>query len=391
VKIAILYFNFAHKGGSENVIYWMIKGLAEQGHQVRLITRYYSPDLWAKREVFPCPVIVVRAKNVSRYLRSLIMPFLLRRHLRDADIIHPHNYPASIWAALCKKIFRLKGRLVYFCQEPNRVLHWEVFDGKDKEISYQKPIFDDKTPSWFLPYQLWLERRLDRWAARQMDTILVNSRFSKGITDQVFGVATRVCLLGEPWQKIRFPGSLYRPRNCFLVLTRLHPAKNVGAVLEAYRDLHRLRGDRIPPLIIAGDGMLLDDCRQWTVKQGLADKIHFKGYVQDEEIPDLMSQAIALIFVPIREPFGLVTVEAFVNNTPAIVSDEGGPAEVVTHGKTGFLVSPKDAPGIRDKMAWFIDHPEEGRAMGIAAGKEARAKYGAESFIRRFLEFSMQP
>ncbi|MFH0919400.1 MAG: glycosyltransferase family 4 protein [Fibrobacterota bacterium] len=388
MKIRILYNNFAHKGGSENAIYWLLCGLVERGHDVTLITRYYSDTIWGPRDRFPCPVITLQAKNVSRYFRSFAMPFLVHPHIRDADIINPHNYPASIWAAVAKVLFRLKGRLVYFCQEPNRALHYNKYDGAFPGQAFPRLLFDDKTPKWLAPLQIALERKLDLWAGRRMEQVLVNSDFSKQRVDSVFGVRSIVCTLGEPLDTICHPDRVKRKREYFLAMSRLHPAKNIKTVLAAYKLLYEERGEPFPPLVVAGDGLQFEEFREWCASERLSHKIFLKGYVKDGEIADYMSLAIAFIFVPIREPFGLVTVEAFFNDTPVIVSDEGGPAEVVEEGRTGFRVNPIDPEAVAEKMAWFLDNPEKGREMGARAGAKARVYYSRDAFMDRFADLA---
>ena len=74
--------------------------------------------------------------------------------------------------------------------------------------------------------------------------------------------------------------------------------------------------------------------------------ITIHGGVPRTEIWKLMARACAVL-CPARweEPFGMAAAEAQAAGTPVIAYDRGALAEVVCHGKTGFLVPPDDVAG----------------------------------------------
>lgn len=47
----------------------------------------------------------------------------------------------------------------------------------------------------------------------------------------------------------------------------------------------------------------------------------------------------------VTETFGLVVLEAMASAVPVVARDQGGPSDIVQHGRTGFLVSPGDVDG----------------------------------------------
>src|SRR5690606_16270604 len=63
------------------------------------------------------------------------------------------------------------------------------------------------------------------------------------------------------------------------------------------------------------------------------------GEIDDARKNDFIGNARALLFpIDWPEPFGLVMIEAFACGTPVIAYDHGSVPEVVTHGRTGFIV-----------------------------------------------------
>ncbi|MBV9491523.1 MAG: glycosyltransferase family 4 protein [Verrucomicrobia bacterium] len=71
--------------------------------------------------------------------------------------------------------------------------------------------------------------------------------------------------------------------------------------------------------------------------------VEFAGEVDEPAKEQLLRQAKALLFpVDWPEPFGLVMIEALACGTPVIAFRHGSTPEVLTDGKTGFLVDTMD-------------------------------------------------
>jgi len=67
-------------------------------------------------------------------------------------------------------------------------------------------------------------------------------------------------------------------------------------------------------------------------------RIELIGEIGDAEKPDLLGNALALIFpIDWPEPFGLVMAEALACGTPVVARRRGSVPEIVTHGVTGLI------------------------------------------------------
>jgi len=143
---------------------------------------------------------------------------------------------------------------------------------------------------------------------------------------------------------------------------RLHRWKRVDLIIKAMKYVNR-------PLVLKIAGTGEDEI---TFRKLAEDdkRIVFHGRVSDEELVDLYANALVIPFVPIREDFGLITLESFRSHKPVITcNDSGEPAYIVRDGKSGFICRP-DPKEIASKLEYFYDHPEEARKMGL---------HGAES------------
>ncbi len=94
-------------------------------------------------------------------------------------------------------------------------------------------------------------------------------------------------------------------------------------------------------------------------------RIHFLGFVSDEEAEAYYSNSLVIPYFPYEEDYGLITVEAMMHQKPVITTrDSGGPTEFVKNGETGFIVD-LDERQIAEKIDFFAENPDEARRMGI--------------------------
>ena len=69
----------------------------------------------------------------------------------------------------------------------------------------------------------------------------------------------------------------------------------------------------------------------------------------------------------VREQFGQVLVEGMACGLPVIAKDAYGPAEIVDHGETGWLVPPDDEEALADALVDAVNDPGKRARKGEAA------------------------
>ena len=118
-------------------------------------------------------------------------------------------------------------------------------------------------------------------------------------------------------------------------------------------------------LKIAGTGPVETELRRQVERLGLADRVDLLGFVSVEELVALYAGCRAVLYAPLNEDYGYVTIEAFLSRKPVITTtDAGGPLEFVTQGATGW-VSPADPGALAATIERVWDSSEEQlRAMG---------------------------
>jgi len=77
---------------------------------------------------------------------------------------------------------------------------------------------------------------------------------------------------------------------------------------------------------------------------GVEKRVEWLGYISDERKRELYAKALGIIYPPIDEDFGYVTLEGMLAQKPVVVcSDSGGPLEFVQNEETGLIVEPTAA------------------------------------------------
>lgn len=145
----------------------------------------------------------------------------------------------------------------------------------------------------------------------------------------------------------------------FFLPGRLHPWKRVDLIIEA------IRRSRLPlKLLIAGTGEAESDLKRCAAGD---ERIQFLGRISDKELVDLYAGALAVPFVPLREDYGYVTLEAFASGKPVVTcSDSGEPCHFVRQFETGLVVS-ADPKTLSEALEWLWNNRDQAIKMGANA------------------------
>lgn len=151
------------------------------------------------------------------------------------------------------------------------------------------------------------------------------------------------------------------PRYLFCA-SRLDPAKRLDLLIQAYQ-----RSAVDWPLHIAGAG---PDEQRLRALAGDHPGIVFRGRLTDAELVGAYAEAVAVVFVPHQEDYGLITLEAMLAGKPVITThDGGGTTELVRHGETGLIVAP-DPEALAQALRDLVADP----AHAARLGQQGRAR-----------------
>ncbi|OGO04262.1 MAG: hypothetical protein A2Y73_00495 [Chloroflexi bacterium RBG_13_56_8] len=148
------------------------------------------------------------------------------------------------------------------------------------------------------------------------------------------------------------------PSRYLLYLGGFDWRKNVNGLLEAFGQVYRELDD--VALVIAGqlpdeDSAFAPDPRKYAEAAGVDQRVHYTGWLSEEDKPALYGGALAFVFPSYYEGFGLPVLEALSCGTPAIVG--GGSSLEEVAGPGGLVVPPEDGEALAEALVKVAGDP----------------------------------
>src|SRR5213078_1093240 len=228
--------------------------------------------------------------------------------------------------------------------------------------------------------------RYMHWFYNQLDTVFVNSEeyrgswikrgiepeklkiFPRGLDTQLFNPTRRDPAFFEKF-------GLKNGQVRLLYVGRVSREKDLDLLAEAYR---RLRNEGLPiQLFIVGHGPYSD-----TLHESLPEAF-FTGYLTGQELAAAYASADIFVFPSTTDTFGNVIIEAQASGVPVIVSDSGGPKELVEDNQNGLITKSHDADDFTSAIRTLVTDPALRERMGNCARKSVIARSWPGAF-RKF-------
>jgi glycosyltransferase involved in cell wall biosynthesis len=306
-----------------------------------------------------------RAVHPMRDLASLGKLVQLFRQLRP-DIVHTHTAKAG---ALGRLAARLAG-----VPKSVHTFHGHALEG------------------YFSPAATQLFLRIERVLARMTDRIVtVSPRLRHSLLAMRIGRPEQVEViplgldldrfLQMPRSRADLRLSLRIPAGAALlgIVGRLVPIKDHPTLLQALA-LFPDSGQS-PHLLVVGDGERREELRRLTHELGLASRVHFLGWRDDLEA--ILGGLDVVICCSRNEGTPLALIEAMAAGVPVISTDVGGVGDLVSHGKTGWLVPPGDPAALAHGIEILQDDPGLCRRLVAAARSAVLERHHVSGLIQR--------
>ena len=176
------------------------------------------------------------------------------------------------------------------------------------------------------------------------------------------------------------------PDRYILTLSTLEPRKNLNLLIKAYGEL-ALEGKDIPDLVLAGRS-------GWKVKKILEagdklssealNKIHFMGFVEDDDLPCLYKNADTFVFPSKYEGFGMPPLEALSYGTKVLSSDASALREVLS-GSAWYFKN-NDVNDLKEKLINILNVDEKEISLKKKYAKAVLRKYTWEKAADKLYE-----
>jgi glycosyltransferase involved in cell wall biosynthesis len=153
------------------------------------------------------------------------------------------------------------------------------------------------------------------------------------------------------------------------VVSRLSGEKNIELAVRSFARV--LKTVPEASLSIFGEGRLRGDLERLAEKLGVADRVVFRGYVEDKAS---LYGGLRVLAVPsLRESFGIAALEAMGCGVPVVATSVGGLPEVVADGETGIIVPDGDEAAFAEALCKLLTDRDLAERLG-AAGRERAAR-----------------
>jgi glycosyltransferase involved in cell wall biosynthesis len=151
--------------------------------------------------------------------------------------------------------------------------------------------------------------------------------------------------------------------------SRLCLPKRQSLVLEALA--HTKRAVRVRFAGTADQPAYKNELKSLARRLRVQDRVEWLGQVTEEEKRELYARALGVIYPPLDEDYGYVTLEAMLAAKPVVTcADSGGPLEFVRHNETGLIAEP-----LGESLAQSLDHVWDYREQARNWGEAGRALY----------------
>ena len=163
--------------------------------------------------------------------------------------------------------------------------------------------------------------------------------------------------------EVRNPGfwksrGLGMDRIVLLYVGRVSREKGLEMLADVFKEL--VTGGAAIALAVIGDGPYREEME--TSLAGYP--ALFTGYLAGELLQHGYASADLFVFPSATDTFGNVVLEAQASGLPVIVSDEGGPRELMIDGETGVVFRAGSKNGLATAISFLTSDPEHISRMG---------------------------
>lgn len=159
------------------------------------------------------------------------------------------------------------------------------------------------------------------------------------------------------------------PYPTVLFVGRLAVEKNVDVLLNA---LTFTDPELQVHAEIIGDGEQRDYLHSVANELGVAERVHFRGLVSDEELREAYLRADVFTQPCTAELQSLASLEAMSASTPVVLADALALPHLVSQGVNGYLFEPYNVQDLAEKLNWVLGAaPQQRQSMGEASHRFA--------------------
>lgn len=346
-------------GGAETVFIQLADRLRSKGYRSIVVVRGpgWVYDELHRRQLQP---MVLKAKG------SFALGFLLRlirlAKREKVDLIQSHLLGSNVYAALLGLAIR----------RPVVATYHGMVDVNPKERFRR---LKQQVMGWGIHYYVAVSRSL---AAKIQQQGLLDSRKTyvvyNGVDPENYSHRNE--------RSLREELGLGKEVKLWGCLGNVRPAKAYDVLIDAMA----LIQDENPSLhvVVAGHqrASLMAELNERMDALGIRPRFHFIGFVGDSAA--FLRQLDYFVLPSRSEGFSIATIEAMMAGLPIVATRCGGPEEILTHEKTGWLVNPENPRALAEGMLKLSSDDTLARSLAAAGQYHSRASFGIDAMVNSY-------
>jgi glycosyltransferase involved in cell wall biosynthesis len=150
-------------------------------------------------------------------------------------------------------------------------------------------------------------------------------------------------------------------------------------VLELLTACARLKDLCAFELTLVGRGQMEPEARAFVSSHGLQDRVHFAGWLKDDEVDSILETSDALVLPSWTEGMPNAVIEAMAAGLPVVVTAVGNVPDFVTNNAEALLINPRDVEALTEALQRVLTDPALRERMGRAGHSLATTVFSPES------------
>ena len=299
---------------------------------------------------------VRRMAGVASTVRRLCM--IVEKE--GVDLIHSNSIRTHIYAAITGKfkkipvVWHQRNLLIDELADPDRILSFIP----DRIICNSHAVAKRFVVNGRLPEKVIV-------IYNGVDTNIFRPRIDRGDIRRKLGIAAGEIVVG--------------------IASRFHPNKGHAVFFEAASILKA--SGLYCKFLVAGDAVFENTrymekrLRDIVAGLGIEDRVIFAGFRED--MPEVYAAMDIFVLTSEIEACARVIIEAMSSGLPVVGTDSGGTPEIIQGAVTGFMIKPRDARALADKIAYLVNNPAVAKEMGATGRRRVEEHFSIEKNARQ--------
>lgn len=198
------------------------------------------------------------------------------------------------------------------------------------------------------------------------------------IYNGIEAIDERINLIDESNQKVL--DWIGASDNVIGFLARLEWIKNPHFLIDGFAIAHK----KIPDakLVIMGKGEMMESLQRQCAEYGISENVLFAGLIKNP-MP-VLPRLKALAMTSLCEAASLSVLETMMCGVPVLATNVGGNPELVTDGKTGYLVESGSAHGLAEAIVKVLSDKALAQMLGENARADALERFSFTTMVEKY-------